>query len=215
MHKECAGLAAGEIALTAAGFLFYFFTGRTVALILVIGMIVLLAGTLYFFRDPERNISTQTGNVVSPADGKIIRIRRHYEQVFCKEQVTTVAIFLRLWDVHVNRMPVDGKIRFREYRSGRFYPAMSNKASIHNEQMRIGFINSHGRFLVKLVAGMIARRIVCHVREGDSVLQGQRIGMIKFGSQVELSLPRCYRLQVKENQIIKAGETVIAVLDRK
>lgn len=214
MLKEYTGLIAVEIVIVIFGLLFWIWTGWQLLLGMTIAFLFLLAGTLILSRDPERIIPMQKGIIVSPADGKVIRIFQHQEETFCHAPVITVSIFLRLWDVHINRMPVNGKILFREHRNGKYRPAMLDKASADNEQMKIGLVNDQGRFLIKQVAGMIARRIICLVQEGDFVLRGQRFGMIKFGSLVELSMPVCYKIKVRKNQRLKAGETVLGVLER-
>ncbi|MFC1569096.1 phosphatidylserine decarboxylase family protein [bacterium] len=214
MLKEYIGLLAAEIVLCTFMLLFWFWKGHLITLIIAIGMFIFIVTTLYFFRDPERSKPLQKDIIIAPADGRITCIRQHQENAFCHTTVTTVSIFLRLWDVHVNRIPVTGKVEFCQYRKGKFHLAMSDKASKNNEQMQIGLVNEHGRFLIRQVAGMIARRIVCRVKEGDTVLQGERFGLIKFGSLVELSIPQKYRLMVHENQNVKAGETIIGILER-
>jgi len=213
IRKECTGLVAVEILLSISGVFIWIWSESQLPLGIAFGMLVLFAVTLYFFRDPKRKIPEQENIVISPADGKVLQIRRHHEETFCSASVTTVSIFLRLWDMHVNLMPVSGTVLFTKHIRGTFYPAMTKKAKIYNEQMRIGLFNKHGRFLIRQVAGILVQRIVCNVQEGDTVLQGQRFGMIKFGSLVELSIPSCYQLCIQENQVIKAGETILGILE--
>lgn len=184
---------------------------------IALSMICLLisAGIQYFFRDPDRKIPEIEGTVTSPADGIITHIQHNIQEKYCNHPVTVISIFLRLWDVHINRIPITGNIEKCIYEKGRFYAAMSNKASKYNEKMLVLISSSNGYFLIKQVAGMIARRIVCFVKQGDSVVQGERFGLIKFGSLVELSIPSTYHICVKENQKVCAGETIVASLVRK
>ncbi|MBN1780683.1 phosphatidylserine decarboxylase [bacterium] len=180
----------------------------------VLGMTI--SGTLFFFRDPERCIPAENSErIVSPADGCVIRIQKHYENQYCRETVHTVSVFLRLWDVHVNRIPVGGYVEYLTYQRGRFHAAFNDKTARENEQMIIGIKNTHGRFLIRQVAGMIARRIVCHLKEGERVVSGARFGLIKMGSLVEISIPETYRIVVRSGQRVRAGETVIGILSEQ
>ena len=177
--------------------------------------IVILLARCYFYRDPERYIPDEVDIILAPADGCVTGIHMQKEPVFCQKSVIMISIFLRLWDVHINRMPVDGKIQFMDYKEGRFHPAFLKKAAEKNEQMMIGIENREGRFLIRQVAGMLARRIICTVKPGNHVKQGQKFGMIKLGSLVELAIPDTYRITIKKGQRVKAGETIIGVLESK
>jgi phosphatidylserine decarboxylase len=173
---------------------------------------VLVGFTVYFFRDPEREIPEGEGVVVAPADGKIIEISETFEREFLKSSAYKVSIFLSVFDVHVNRIPVSGRISYFRYRRGAFHAAFRETASFENEQSVIGIETEGGKVLVKQIAGIIARRIVCNVREGYEVRRGERFGMIKFGSRVDLFLPKDTRLQVELHQKVKAGTTIIGVM---
>jgi phosphatidylserine decarboxylase len=168
---------------------------------------ILAAFCLYFFRDPERAIPG--GPVaVSPADGKVVAVVR--------ETATAhrISIFLNIFDVHVNRAPIAGTIRNVEYRKGQFLVASKEQASGENEQ-NIVTVQGEGTCVVfKQIAGLIARRIVCEVREGDAVTAGSRFGIIRFGSRTDLYLPEGVRPLVEEGQTMIGGETVIAELAR-
>jgi phosphatidylserine decarboxylase len=171
--------------------------------------VLLLLFTLYFFRDPERVIPEGADRIVSPADGKVVEITECQEPDFIGGKAIQVAIFLSVWDVHVNRIPVDGRVAFLEYRKGEFRKAYLAEASEFNERMEIGIEGPRGKFLVKQIAGILARRIVCRVRKGDPVTRGDRFGMIKFGSRTELFLPTSVRLRVTVGEQVHGGETII------
>jgi phosphatidylserine decarboxylase len=176
-----------------------------------------LAGLLmfevcYFFRDPERVAPEDPTVAVAPADGKIIDIRPMREESFIKEECVRVSIFMNIFSVHVNRAPISGKIAYRHYNPGKFISAFKEKASTDNEQVAIG-IEGAGentqRVLVRLIAGLIARRIVVWKTEGDAVGKGERMSIIKFGSRADVYLPSGVAVKVKEGQWVKAGETIL------
>jgi len=172
---------------------------------------LLIIFTIYFFRDPEREIPARRGIIVSPADGRIIGVEK-ISSPFSENRVTKITIYLSLWDVHINRIPVSGKITRVDYKSGRFYPAFEPKASEKNEHTIIEIKGKAGLFYIKQIAGMVARRIVCHLKVGDKVRLGQRFGMIKFGSRVEFYLPLSVNVKVNEGDKVRAGQTIIGVV---
>jgi phosphatidylserine decarboxylase len=178
-----------------------------VVLACLAGLLIVFTG--YFFRDPERSIPADPACIVSPADGKVIAIGESADAEGYGGPARTVAIFLSVWDVHVNRNPVDGKVARVEYRKGDFKRAYLDDASTTNEQTRILIENPRGKVIVKQIAGILARRIVCRLKEGDSVTRGGRFGMIKFGSRAELILPPSVRLAVSVGDRVKGGETII------
>jgi len=167
----------------------------------VVSMVPLgfLAFTLYFFRDPERVPPSQEGIVVSPADGRIVQARP-----------TRVSVFLNLTDVHVCRAPQSGRVQGVEHVRGRFLAAFREAASEHNERTAITVETGRGPLALTLVAGLIARRIVCKVVQGQQVAVGERVGLIRFGSRVDLHLPPEARVEVRVGDRVRAGETVIA-----
>ncbi len=172
---------------------------------------------LYFFRDPERVPPARPGAVVAPADGKVVSVAPAVppaELGLGEAARWRVAIFLSVVDVHVNRIPADGTVRRIAYRHGAFLNASLDKASEENERNAIAIALPDGRDLaVVQIAGLIARRILCHVREGDGVQAGERFGIIRFGSRTDLYLPVGVRPLVAEGQTMVGGETVIAELD--
>ncbi len=173
------------------------------------GIMIFMVWTLYFFRDPDRNVPQNENLILSPADGRIVQIGTIDRLPFCEGTFKCVAIFLSLWDVHINRIPIDGNIKLIQYFPGRFYPAFTSSASKKNEQMLIGIESKIGSVFFKQIAGMLARRILCRLEKGQSVARGERFGMIKFGSRVELYLPMSVHLSVREGDRVKAGESII------
>ena len=180
---------------------------------LMAGMVILLALiTVYFFRDPQRRIPDDEHNIVSPADGKVIEIIQEREPDFFRAEVTRISIFLNIFDVHVNRSPIAGTVEFFRYKRGAFLKAYKSAASDVNEQTVIGILGANNRkVLFKQIAGLIARRIVCHIREGNEVALGERFGMIKFGSRVDVFLPSDVDIKVKLRDKVKGGESILGV----
>jgi len=163
----------------------------------------------YFFRDPQRSIPTGDDLILSPADGKVVLIEEVEETEFLKEKVTRVSIFLSVFDVHVNRIPVTGKVSYLKYLEGKFFVAFADKASEENEQSIIGIEHARGKVLFKQIAGIIARRIVYHLNIGDQVSAGQRFGLIRYGSRVDVYFPKNTTIRVKLNDMVTGGETVL------
>ena len=171
---------------------------------------------LYFFRDPERVPPGRPGAVLAPADGRIVSVISAIppaELGLGTAPRWRVAIFLSVLDVHVNRMPASGTVTRIAYRHGKFVNASMDKASDHNERNALALRLADGREMaIVQIAGLIARRIVCQVREGDFVAAGSRFGIIRFGSRTDLYLPEGVRPLVAEGQLMIGGETVIAEL---
>ncbi|MBI5125031.1 MAG: phosphatidylserine decarboxylase family protein [Planctomycetes bacterium] len=174
-----------------------------------------IAFVFYFFRDPERPVLKDERKLLAPADGRVMEIALVEEKEFLHKEATKISIFMSLFDVHVNRIPCSGRVEYLRHQDGRFLDARRKEASLENECNFIGLVADGGRrFLVKQVAGIIARRIVCPLSTGDYLEQGQRFGMIKFGSRAEVFIPKgipC-KVLVKEGQKVKAGLTVLAEL---
>jgi phosphatidylserine decarboxylase len=169
----------------------------------------------YFFRDPPRVTPLRDGIVVAPADGRVSRVTNALpakELALGERPLPRVSIFMSVFDCHVNRSPVTGKVERIVYRPGAFINADLDKASEDNERNCFVIVTERGRIGVVQIAGLIARRIVCFVREGSSVGAGERIGLIRFGSRVDVYLPEGVRPLVAEGQTAIAGETVIADL---
>jgi phosphatidylserine decarboxylase len=163
-----------------------------------------------FFRDPERSIPTGEGLVVAPADGRVVSIAEMKGDANFADAATRVSIFLSPLDVHINRVPVTGKISEVRYRGGKFLAAYKEEASERNEQNALEVVDEQGKRLgVVQIAGVLARRIVCRVKRGDSLSRGERFGLIMFGSRTDTYLPRGCRIEVKEGQRVKGGETIL------
>lgn len=167
----------------------------------------------YFFRDPERTIPEGKKIFVSPADGKIIMIDEVKEERYLKKSVRMVSIFMSPFDVHVNRLPCDGKVRSVVYSPGSFLSAFKQEASLKNENITMVLDTEYGDIIVRQVAGFLARRAVCRVKEGETLKRGDRFGIIKFGSRVDLFLPLSAIIKVKLGEKVKAGETIIAEME--
>jgi len=163
-----------------------------------------------FFRDPTRVSPRELGLAVSPADGKIIRVERRTDPLGHGER-TCISIFMNVFNVHVNRAPVSGQVQTIRYFPGYFFNASLNKASEHNERCALGLKDEQGlNWTVVQIAGLIARRIVCRVIEGDHLERGERFGLIKFGSRVDLYLPDGYEPCVSHGEYVLAGQTILA-----
>ncbi len=169
--------------------------------------------SLYFFRDPERVTPAGEKLVVSPADGKVLAIEQVEEPDYIKGPALKISIFMSVFSVHVNRYPVSGTLEYRCYRPGKFFNAEFDKASRYNEAMSLGIVTGDGRrVLVRQIAGLIARRIVCPVIEGANAVRGERYGMIRFGSRLEVFLPADAKTTVATGMHVSAGESILAEL---
>jgi phosphatidylserine decarboxylase len=180
--------------------------------LLIVGIIgLLLTGFVaYFFRDPERQIPTGKGLVVSPADGRVVVVE---PLKGAEGGGTLVSIFLSVFDVHVNRTPIEGRVGEIEYRRGRFMIATDRRASVENEQSVLTFESPVGPIVCKQIAGLIARRIVYWNKPGSVVGRGDRFGLIKFGSRVDLIMPAGVNVEVRKGDRVKGGESVIGKMN--
>lgn len=171
--------------------------------------ILLLIFTLNFFRDPDRKTPELENIVVSPADGKVLFVKEIIDNRFINGIAKIVAIFMSPLNVHVNRIPISGKIEYLKYHPGQFIAAFEEKASEKNERNEIGIESKFGKVLFIQIAGFVARRIVSDLKIGDEVKIGERFGMIRFGSRVDVIVPSTWTPKVKENDIVRAGETIL------
>jgi phosphatidylserine decarboxylase len=173
--------------------------------------VLLLLFVLSFFRDPTRAIPVEVDAIVSPADGKVVEIRQVPAPEFMTGEVQMVAIFLSVFNVHVQRAPVAGMVKWVKYQPGKFLDARDPQSGAQNEARAIGIETTNGtRYVVRQIAGLIARRIVGWADEGATVAKGNRIGMIRFGSRVELYLPATAEVTVAVGQTVAGGKDVIA-----
>jgi phosphatidylserine decarboxylase len=189
--------------LLLAGGAAYFFEWRVAAYLLF----ALALFVFSFFRNPDREIPTQAGAVVSPGDGRVVVVQdEEYEGKLGKR----ISIFLAVWNVHVNRSPAAGRIVKMEYRPGKFVAAMRASASAENEQNIFTLATDAGEIVFKQIAGLIARRVVSWKKAGDVVSRGERIGLVRFGSRVDLWVPRDAEILVKVGQNVKGGSSILA-----
>src|SRR5207253_2335524 len=160
-----------------------------------------------FFRDPDRVIPSEPGAVVSPADGRVVVVT---EEENAGRPGQRLSIFLAVWNVHVNRAPVSGTITKMDYRPGKFFAAMRERASFENEQQVFTLSNEAGEMVFKQIAGLIARRVVSWKKQGEQVLRGERIGLVRFGSRVDVWLPKGAEILAKVGENVKGGSSLIA-----
>jgi phosphatidylserine decarboxylase len=169
---------------------------------------------LYFFRDPDRITPQNSNAFISPADGKVILITEAKEEEMLNTTALKISIFMSPLNVHVNRAPCDGVVKDVRYYPGKFFSAFKNEASILNEHITMLFdCKEHGLIVIKQIAGSIARRVVCRVKPGDSLKQGERYGIIKFSSRVDIFLPLDTQIKVRLNDKVIAGETILGIRD--
>jgi phosphatidylserine decarboxylase len=201
-----AGVGAG-LALLALWFVLRWEAFR------LLGVVGIVFGLFcaYFFRDPARTAPREPGVVVSPGDGRVVEIVTE-DDAYVGARATRVSVFLSVFDVHVNRVPLSGRVTGVEYHPGKYLVAFNDKASADNEQTHIGIANGRGTVAFKQIAGLIARRIVCTLRPEQAVEIGQRCGLIRFGSRVDVILPPGAELRVARGQRVVGGETVVGVL---
>jgi phosphatidylserine decarboxylase len=173
---------------------------------------LLLLFTLYFFRDPEREIEKDSRHILSPGDGVIVEIKDVTDDYV--GEATCITLFLSPLNVHINRVPISGQVRFVDYRYGAFKAAYALDASEVNEQSLVGMENDLMKIKFAQVAGALARRIINYLREGDEVTQGDRYGLIKFGSRMDITIPREAQIKVELKEAVRGGLTVLAALEK-
>ena len=203
------GIAVGIAAATFALAL----VRRSWALwLLAIVMTVIALWVAYFFRDPERTGPRGPQVVVSPADGKLILITEIDEPNFIGGKALRLSVFMNVFNVHVNRYPVDGAVTYVHYNKGKFLNAAAEKSSLENEQSSVGIESGPYKILVRQIAGLIARRIVTYSKVGDRAAQGERFGIIRFGSRVDIFIPTDSKIIAPLGTLTTAGTTVLAEL---
>ncbi|MDQ3081349.1 MAG: phosphatidylserine decarboxylase family protein [Gemmatimonadota bacterium] len=180
--------------------------------LLAVVFTVIALWVAWFFRDPERSGERGPTVVVSPADGKLILITEVDEPNFVKGRALRLSIFMNVFNVHVNRYPVDGVVRYVHYNKGKFLNAAAEKSSLENEQSSVGIESGPHRILMRQIAGLIARRIVTYSKAGDVAEQGERMGIIRFGSRVDVFIPTDSRVRATLGEAMTAGVTVLADL---
>ncbi|MBM14999.1 MAG: phosphatidylserine decarboxylase family protein [Nitrospina sp.] len=167
---------------------------------------------VWFFRDPERTIPVEPKTIVSPADGKVVEIVKESDKLLPNDNYMRISIFLNVFNVHVNRIPIAGKVEATRYNKGKFLNAANHKASLDNEQTAILLNNGTTQILVKQIAGLIARRIVCYANKGDEYNIGDRFGLIRFGSRTDIFVPEGTEIKVKEGDKVSGASSIIGYL---
>ncbi len=202
-------LAVGAVFLALLALLWWAWPGAATIAALSAGG-ALFAWLLVFFRDPQRDGPRGDGLVIAPADGRVCSIADVEEHMYLHATATRVSIFMNVFNVHVNRYPVSGEIEVVHYNPGEFLNAALDEAAVVNEASSVGIRGPRGPLLVRQVAGLVARRIVTDGQPGDTARQGERMGMIRFGSRVDVFLPPGTPLKVALGDTVHAGVTVLA-----
>ncbi len=194
----------------------YFLSNKYISFVLYLFGGILFLFTLWFFRDPNRiipeKVKQDESYIISPADGKVVEIIQEVEKHYRKEESIRISIFLSPIDVHVNRSPVKGVVDFYEYVPGDYLVAYHPKSSELNEHSRIGVQNKFGKVFFKQIVGVLARRIVCETKVGDELEAGEKFGMMKFGSRMDVSIPINSEIFIQKGQTVIGGETILAKL---
>lgn len=213
-HKEGQTIIFVSLIIVGSLFLVMDFIGIPwLVKTLQIGLLIVFILILQFFRNPKRNIQIDDTHVVSPVDGKVVVIEEVQESEYFKDKRLQVSVFMSPINVHVTRYPIGGKVLFSKYHPGKYLVAWHPKSSEKNERTTVVVENSKfGKVLYRQIAGFLARRIVNYAKKDQTVAQGNDAGFIKFGSRVDLFLPLGTKLDIKLNQKVRGGETVIAKL---
>ncbi len=200
MVKEGYSFGVPLVLLGGVSFLLQWYVAAAV-------LVFLAASVFSFFRDPERVIPVEPGAVVSPADGRVVVVTEEENE---GRPGKRVSIFLAIWNVHVNRAPAAGTITKMDYRPGKFLAAMRERASVENEQNVFTLSTDGGEMVFKQIAGLIARRVVSWKKVGEKVARGERIGLVRFGSRVDVWVPRTAEIVVRVGESVKGGSSVVA-----
>jgi len=187
----------------------FFTQNNLLKILLIVIPMFFLIFTLNFFRDPDRTPTSKDNVVVSPADGRILFVKDVLDEKFIKGKAKQVSIFMSPINVHVNRIPITGKVEYMKYHKGEFIAAFEDKASEKNERSEFGILSKFGKIFFTQVAGFVARRIIYEIKEGDQVKIGERFGMIKFGSRVDVVVPEEWEVKIKKGDNVTAGETIL------
>lgn len=215
IHKE--GKKIIPIAVLIIGLLYallyWLIPFQIVQILLAVAAVIFLILVVRFFRDPEFEVVGKNGEIIAPADGKVVVIEETVENEYLKEKRIQVSIFMSPLNVHVNRSPVDGVVSYFKHHPGKFLVAWHPKSSTDNERTSIGLKLPNGvEIMMRQVAGAVARRICFYSKTGDSVVQGEKFGFIRFGSRIDLYLPLDAKIKVKIGDISYGGKTVVAEL---
>ena len=176
---------------------------------------IIAALVLLFFRDPKRNTGCAPDRVIAPADGKVVEIAEVEEDEYLGSKARRISIFLSIFNVHINYIPIAGTVEFIKYRQGRYHCAASGRASKENAQNIMGIRNNTTKIFLKQIAGVIARRVVCRLHASEEVLCGQKFGLMRFGSRIEIYLPPECEIKVKKGQNVVGAVTELATYGTK
>ncbi len=217
IHKEgYKTIALCTLVFGAINIIFFYFFSASMPVVswVVFGVsIVVLLFIISFFRSPKRNFTIAHHQVICPADGKVVVIEETIEPEYFKDKRLQVSIFMSPANVHINRVPMSGKVEYSRYHKGKYLVAWSPKSSTENERHSVVIKSDKAEILVKQIAGALAKRIVNYLIVGQKVVQGKDMGFIKFGSRVDVLLPVGTKLNVKLKQQVKGGVTVLATID--
>jgi len=201
------------VSVLVCGFAFYFLD-HWFRYVLILAMVVLTGLTIFFFRDPDRNIPDGNELIISPADGKVVFVKETEEPVYIKGKATQISIFLSPLNVHVNRNPVSGLLEYVKYHPGEYLMAWTEHASELNERADFGVLHpSNTKIFFRQITGFLARRIVYNIKEGDELKAGERFGIMKFGSRMDIVVPENVDIKVEPGDKTVAGESVIGVIN--
>lgn len=211
LHKEGFKTILGfMIGIFTLLLVIYFFINIVLWTVLAILLVIFFIFILSFFRNPDRKITPDNANILCPADGKIVVVEKTKETEYLQDERIQVSIFMSPLNVHVNRNPVSGMVKYFKHHSGKFYKAWEPKASTDNERTTIVYEHENGLILMRQIAGALAKRIVTYIDTGDQVVQGEDMGFIKFGSRVDIFLPLDSNILVSPGQVVKGNIDVIA-----
>lgn len=217
IHKEgYKTIAIGTLVFGAINIIFFYFFSASLPVVswIVFGVtFILLLFLVSFFRSPKRNFTIAHHQVICPADGKVVVIEEITDTEYFNDKRLQVSIFMSPANVHINRIPMSGKVLYSQYHKGKYLVAWSPKSSTENERHSVVIESDGVEMLVKQIAGALAKRIVNYLKIGQNVIQGEEMGFIKFGSRVDMLLPVGTQLNVKLNQKVKGGVTVLATID--
>ena len=216
VHREgYKSIALATIIFIALNLIFFRFFGASLLWLCIALFVITLGLVLFvvsFFRIPVRKLTISNGQIISPADGKVVVIEEAVDDEYFKKKMLQVSVFMSPLNVHVNRNPIDGEIVYNQYHKGKYLVAWNPKSSTENERHSVVIKNGNTEILVKQIAGAVARRIVNYLEVGNKVKQTEEYGFIKFGSRVDLLLPIGTKINVGLNEVVQGGVTVLATL---
>jgi phosphatidylserine decarboxylase len=216
IHREgYKSIAIATMFFCVLNVIMFWFFGTSLLWLCIAFFVISLAFVLFivsFFRIPSRKLSISEGQIISPADGKVVVIEETIDEEYFKGKRLQVSVFMSPLNVHVNRNPLSGEVVYNQYHKGKYLVAWNPKSSTENERHSVVIRKGNTEVLVKQIAGAVAKRIINYLEIGQKVQQGQEMGFIKFGSRVDLLLPIGTRLNVQLNEVVKGGVTVIATL---